>query len=128
MIPFQNLIDAVRSGNVEATSTALSRGADQHLTLPEDDPDDPGGSLLTLAARLGHASAVSVLLEAGTHVDHRGHGSRTPLYRAAYMGHADIVEKLVAAGAYLEAQEGDFGQLSVPGFVSGKEYEHCYWL
>lgn len=104
----KNLIDAVRSGNVEATSTALSRGADQHLTLPEDDPDDPGGSLLTLAARLGHASAVSVLLEAGTHVDHRGHGSRTPLYRAAYMGHADIVEKLVAAGAYLEAQEGDF--------------------
>ncbi|XP_063595435.1 serine/threonine-protein phosphatase 6 regulatory ankyrin repeat subunit A-like isoform X2 [Penaeus indicus] len=104
----KDLVDAVRSGNAEGISSALSRGADQHLILPEDDPDDPGGSLLTLAARLGHAIAVSLLLEAGTHVDHRGRGSRTPLYCAAYMGHADIVEKLVAAGALLEAKEADF--------------------
>ncbi|XP_037793046.1 ankyrin-2-like [Penaeus monodon] len=103
----KDLIDAVRSGNVEEISSSLSRGADQHVILPDDDPDDPGGSLLTLAARLGHAIAVSLLLEAGTHVDHRGRGSRTPLYRAAYMdtGHRG---KIGAAGAFLEAQEADF--------------------
>ncbi|XP_047485908.1 ankyrin repeat domain-containing protein 65-like [Penaeus chinensis] len=103
---FPDLVDAVRNGNVEGISSALLRGADQHLILPEDDSDDPGGSLLTLAARLGHAIAVSLLLEAGTPVDHRGRGSRTPLYRAAYMGHADIVDTLLAAGSIAGGERG----------------------
>ncbi|XP_042892840.1 serine/threonine-protein phosphatase 6 regulatory ankyrin repeat subunit C-like isoform X2 [Penaeus japonicus] len=104
----KDLLAAVRRGNGERVSTALSRGANQLAVLPEDDPDDPGGSLMTLAARLGHGDAISILLDAGTPVDLRGHGTRTPLYRAAYFGHPDVVARLVAAGAELEAREGDF--------------------
>lgn len=64
---------------------------------------------LALAAQLGHAPLVRLLLDAGEDPDRfnpRGaHAHATPLHHAALAGHATVVELLVTRGARLDIRD-----------------------
>ncbi len=68
---------------------------------------------LALAAQLGHAPLVRLLLAAGEDPDRynpRGaHAHATPLHHAALAGHAAVVELLVARGARLDLRDEIYG-------------------
>ncbi|MCB9898618.1 MAG: ankyrin repeat domain-containing protein [Planctomycetes bacterium] len=64
---------------------------------------------LALAAQLGHADVVRLLLDAGEDPDRYnppgGHAHTTPLHQAALNGHRDVVELLVRRGARLDLRD-----------------------
>ena len=64
---------------------------------------------LALAAQLGHAEAVRVLLDAGEDPDRYNpegaHDHATPLHHAALYGHAAVVELLLARGARRDLED-----------------------
>ena len=57
------------------------------------------------AAENGNIEAVKQHLAAGTDVNAKGGGGRTPLHDAAYGGHREIAELLIAEGADVNAKE-----------------------
>ena len=58
---------------------------------------------LILAARYGHASVASLLLENGGSIEHRNIDGKTPLHDAAQNGHLKCLEILLKAGAHVDA-------------------------
>lgn len=66
-------------------------------------------SALALAAQLGHAPLVSLLLDAGEDPDRYNppghHAHSTPLHQAALAGHEAVVRLLVARGARLDIKD-----------------------
>jgi ankyrin repeat protein len=64
---------------------------------------------LALAAQLGHAPLVRLLLEAGEDPDRYNpkgaHAHATPLHHAALYGHTEVVELLVERGARLDLRD-----------------------
>nr|XP_045599441.1 serine/threonine-protein phosphatase 6 regulatory ankyrin repeat subunit B-like [Procambarus clarkii] len=101
----QALVSAVRNGDKDGVETAIHSGGDIHTSVPRDDPDVPGGSLLTLAAYRGCTSVVPVLLSAGHHVDSKGAFPYTPLQVAVHCGHQQIVTTLIDAHADVNAKD-----------------------
>ncbi len=84
----QELINAVKSGNLEGVEAALSKGADVNHATNED------MTALSLAARDGHEGIVRVLLE------HKADANRGyPLLFAMDKGRINIVKILIEAGA-----------------------------
>ena len=61
------------------------------------------------AAENGNIEAVKQHLAAGTDVNAKGGGGRTPLHDAAYGGHREIAELLIAEGADVNAKD-DIGE------------------
>ena len=61
------------------------------------------------AAENGNIEAVKQHLAAGTDVNAKGGGGRTPLHDAAYGGHREIAELLIAEGADVNAKEEGVG-------------------
>ena len=57
--------------------------------------------------RKGDIEAVKQHLAAGTDVNEKVSGGRTPLHRAASLGHKEIAELLIAKGADVNAKEWD---------------------
>lgn len=57
---------------------------------------------IMMAAKNGHARAISLLLDAGAHVDAQNSADRTALILASSMGHEEVVRLLLAAGANKE--------------------------
>lgn len=72
-----------------------------------NDKDNSGYTALHYAARSGHLSICSILLENGTNVDERTHGGVTALHRAAMMGHDSILKLLLAHKANQLLQDSD---------------------
>ncbi len=107
---------AVVVGELEAARALIARGARIHLPaaaglgrigdlvrlLPESAGEDRHLAL-TVAADLGQAEAVKLLLEAGVDPNRYnpvgGHSHTTPLHQAAGRGYQDIVRLLVEHGA-----------------------------
>lgn len=89
-----------------------------HLHLPSTDHELPNGSILALAAGLGHTHLVKVLLSAGIHVDDGGGFGYTPLQVAVHQGRDGMVETLLKVqpeGPDVNAvdKDGKFRNMSV---------------
>ncbi|XP_014273584.1 ankyrin repeat domain-containing protein 50 [Halyomorpha halys] len=69
--------------------------------------DRHGQTPLNLAARLGLAPIVKVLLDAGADVDHADCDGWTALRAAAWGGHTQVVELVLAAGATVDSCDRD---------------------
>lgn len=96
------LLEAVRSGDVDSARRMLAAGADVNFR------DGEGATLLMLASHAGDLSMVRALIEAGADVNASDERSWTPLMKAAYnaeqnRGFADVVQALIDAGANVEA-------------------------
>jgi hypothetical protein len=96
-----------RGARVETLTLAagLGRVAQVRERLARADADDRH-SALALAAQLGHAEVVALLLDAGEDPDRNNpegfHAHATPLHHAALGGHLDAVRALVERGARLD--------------------------
>lgn len=88
-----------------AAAAGLGRFDAAARLLPDATPSERHLAL-ALAAQLGHAPLVRLLLDAGEDPDRfnppRAHAHATPLHHAALGGHAAVVELLVERGARLD--------------------------
>lgn len=96
------LLEAVKSGNVDSARRILAAGADANFR------DSEGATLLMLASHAGNLPMVMVLIEAGADVKASDERGWTALMKAAYnaeqnRGFADVVQALIDAGANVEA-------------------------
>jgi ankyrin repeat protein len=91
-----------------AAAAGLGRLDDAIRLLPEAEPLDRHRAL-ALAAQLGHAEIVRLLLEAGEDPNRYNpdgnHGHSTPLHQAAFAGHDNVVRLLVERGARLDIRD-----------------------
>ncbi|XP_057668460.1 ankyrin repeat domain-containing protein 50 [Diorhabda carinulata] len=69
--------------------------------------DMHGQAALHVAARLGQAQVVKVLLEAGANADQADVDGWTPLRAAAWGGHTEVVELLVKHGCSLDSVDAE---------------------
>jgi len=88
-----------------AAAAGLGRGEEVARLLPGSDPASRHRAL-ALAAQLGHADVVRLLLDAGEDPNRYNpegfHGHGTPLHHAALYGHEAVVRLLVERGARLD--------------------------
>jgi hypothetical protein len=95
------LIEAIEDSNQKRTQELLAKGADPNQR------NSYGYPALSIAAGIGDARIVKLLLDAGADVNaHSANLNDTALARAAGRGHPEIVRLLVKAGADLEAKDG----------------------
>jgi ankyrin repeat protein len=118
------LITALTFGFSDAAQTLVLRGArvdrmeaaaglgrvdDVRRMLPAADDTESRHRALALAAQLGHAKVVELLLDAGEDPNRynpeRLHAHGTPLHHAALNGHLAVVRLLVERGARLDLKD-----------------------
>ncbi|XP_063595002.1 ankyrin-2-like [Penaeus indicus] len=93
----QQLISAVRRGDARTTESLLStEGLSPDTELPQNDPDCPQGSLLTLVFIRGHYHLVPLLLGAGA-TNSAGRRQFTPMHWAAKKGAMKELLQLIKA-------------------------------
>ncbi len=105
------LFGAVSSGRTAAIALLVDRGADPNARVEQLVGEVPAEvTPLHVAAKKGHAAAVSALLAAGAKPD-AGAEDRlpTPLHLAAGDGRVEAVRVLLGAGASAGAEERLFG-------------------
>ncbi len=95
------LLEAVRSGDVDSVRRMLVTGADVNSR------NDGGATLLMMASHSGNLKMVKALIEAGADVNACDERGWTALMKAAYnpeldRGFADVVQVLIDAGANVE--------------------------
>lgn len=91
-----------------ATAAGLGRVEDVRRLLPAAGPTERHAAL-ALAAQLGQAAVVRVLLDAGERPDRFNpdgyHSHATPLHHAALLDHLETVQILVERGARLDVRD-----------------------
>ena len=92
------LMDAAKSGNVEAVKDLLNRGADLEAK------SEKNKTALHYAAANGYVEIVNLLLAQGAAVDARDKDWHTPLMLAAIYGCNRTVQSLVTNGADVSAK------------------------
>lgn len=95
------LLEAVRSGDVDSVRRMLAAGADVNSR------DGEGATLLMMASHAGNLPMVMALIEAGAEVNASDERGWTPLMKAAYnaeldRGFPDVAQALIDADANVE--------------------------
>ena len=85
------LVDAIQDASPELAVALVKRGADANFV----DVAAGGVSVLTLAAYMGQASVVAILLEKDANLSHRNRDGTGPLMASAAEGHAEVVALLL---------------------------------
>lgn len=96
---------AASNGNRGIVNTMIKGGANSNA--------------MCLAARLGNAKMIQLLIEEGAKVNDGLLGSGNALYSASLRGHKEVVAMLLAEGAPVQTWSGWFGNPLQAGVVSG---------
>jgi cytohesin len=95
-----SLHDAAEMGDIAMIRTLIAEtDASSAINAEDNNTRTP----LHLAARAGHAEAITILVAAGASLEAQADKDATPLHMAAQEGHAEAIRALVAAGALVEA-------------------------
>lgn len=110
----------IECGAVEQAATVDGDGCEYESqislattsTEPSPEPlfdmhDIHGQAALHVAARLGQAQVVKVMLESGANIDQADMDGWTPLRAAAWGGHTEVVELLVHHGCSLDSMDAE---------------------
>jgi bla regulator protein BlaR1 len=118
------LVEAARSGDLEAARDLVLAGADVNFAVPGD------GTALIVAARRGNPELVDLLIDNGADVNQAVRGDGNPLIGASARGDLDIVTRLIERGANVNAYVPDDetplinaarrGQLDVVNYLVSK--------
>lgn len=108
----EGLLQAIQQGNHQLVHSFLHdqqrwRGAAATAAVVSSVANENGDACIHVAAKLGHAEIVSLLLHHGAETSHLGSRSRTPLQLASIYGHLQAVEALLDAGADANASLQD---------------------
>jgi uncharacterized protein len=100
-----DLIDAVKAGDMTSAMLMLAAGANVNAR------DAENSTVLMLAAHMGNASMVRLLIEKGADVNANNESGWAPLAKSVYnpdlkRGFPDIARALIEAGANVEAAIG----------------------
>jgi ankyrin repeat protein len=101
---YEDMLDAVKRGDVRAVSQLLKRGVDAGTV------DREGNSLLILAIKEGSVGTVKELLAARAYVNSRNALGETALMLAALRGDLEVVRQLLVQGAEVNPR-GDWTPL-----------------
>jgi len=96
-----NLLDAAKYGDLEATEDYIAIGRDVN------EGDGESRTPLHFASGAGHVEICKLLLEEGANVDATDSKQNTPLHYAAGYGRAEIVALLVESGSKVGLQNGN---------------------
>ncbi|XP_063590568.1 serine/threonine-protein phosphatase 6 regulatory ankyrin repeat subunit A-like [Penaeus indicus] len=99
----EDLIGAVERGDASRVLAALARGGDANAVVFCEDGVER--TVLAVAAFLGHAHLVPVLVEKGAKVDQRAGRTMTAIHHAAREGKAEALKALLKVGADLNSPE-----------------------
>lgn len=109
------LSTSIRAGDIAATTEAISAGADIGARGPD------GFTPLMIAAALGQAQAVALLLTAGADVlAVEPRMGATALHKAAQSGDADVLGLLLDHGAFVDQQSPVLGNTALMDAVLHK--------
>ncbi len=97
--PYEDLIEAIEKGNVQAARSALRNGADANAK--EHEP--PYRTLLIIVADEGKENLAKLLVEYGADVNAKDVHGDTALMWAANAGHLNVFKFLVEHGANVNA-------------------------
>ena len=111
------LLRAAKAGDFAAKTAALDAGAGVDCTAQDWSRRTP----LFLAARGGHASVVTLLLERGAHFNEEEYKGETPLNAAVEHGHAHVLRLLLQHGADPNAKSFAGRTPLHLSFIRGKE-------
>ena len=89
----QQLIDAVRKGDVVRTKKLLNQG------ISPDTRDELGSPLLNIAAKSGHLEIIKILVDGGANPNAINRVGQTSLTWAARFNYLDVVQYLLDKGA-----------------------------
>lgn len=140
------LLTALIFGYVDTAETLVRRGAlvdtlplaagmgrleDAHRLLPGANADERHRAL-ALAALLGRAEVVRLMLDAGEDPDRFNpdgyHSGATPLHHAAYQGHRGVVELLIERGARLDIRDTSYHGTPLGWAEHGGQHEIAEFL
>lgn len=116
---------AARADTIDdvVTLAGLGRTAEVQARLAGTATADRQAAL-SLAAQLGHADVVALLLARGADPNRYNpdglHAHATPLHQAVWNGHQDVVEQLVEAGARLDLRDTLYDGTPLDWAVYGK--------
>jgi len=95
------LINAVKSGDIEAAKMLLNNGADPNIR----ENDKYGWTALLYAQENHYLDIVKALIAKGADANMGDNNRRTPLICASRLGNTGIVKALLAAGADVNAKD-----------------------
>jgi len=101
---------AIKAGTSKFTITfhkAACEGSYSVVKLTTEVGDMTSATALQMAAEMGRAECVDVLLEAGADADPRTSSDTTPLHQAAMNGYSGVVEMLLKNGADVYARDAE---------------------
>ncbi|KAG1677482.1 hypothetical protein FOA52_001938 [Chlamydomonas sp. UWO 241] len=99
--PINNLFDAAKQGNTEASARYIEEGADVNAK------NDKDVTALGIAVGFNKKDVVALLIEKGANLEIRDAKGNTVLHYAAGYGRKEVCEMLIAAGADLDALNND---------------------
>jgi ankyrin repeat protein len=113
------------------TLAGLGRAAEVERVLPQADAAQRHAAL-AIAAQLGHAEVVKLLLDAGEDPNRYNppgfHAHATPLHQAVWTGQLDVVRLLVARGARLDIKDTIYRATPLGWAEYGKQDEIAEYL
>lgn len=122
-----------RGAPVDTLPAAAGLGlADETARLLPAADDTARRQAMALAAQLGHADVVALLLDAGVPSDRFNpdgfHSHATPLHHAALHGHADVVRVMIDRGARLDVRDTIYDATPLGWAVHGGQMEMAAYL